>query len=169
MLDTLCYEHETYMKLDIWTDGGFSFNNNVGSWSFLLFNGNKDVRIERYGIVEHTKQTSQVAEMMAILKSLEFVADTLCGGCAIKAKEVELDITTDSQYCTGSINEWMEGWKNAGWPASKKNCDLWRIIYALKQKFKRVTVHWVKGHSGVELNERVDHLNQLALIEKGLR
>lgn len=157
------------MKLNVWTDGGFSFNNNVGSWSFLMFNDDKDNRIERYGIVEHTKQTSQVAEIMAILKALEFVADTLCGGCSIKAKEVEIDVTTDSQYCTGSINDWMHNWQKAGWPAAKANSDLWKIIYALKQKFKRVTVHWVKGHAGIELNERVDYLNQQALIEKGLR
>jgi ribonuclease HI len=63
----------------------------------------------------------------------------------------------------------MHNWQAAGWKVSKQNLDLWRIIYALKQKFKRVTVHWVKGHSGIELNERVDQLNQQALIEKGLR
>lgn len=157
------------MKFDIWTDGGFSFTNKVGSWSFLLFNGDKDVRVERYGIVEHAKQTSQVAEIVAIRKALEFVNDTLCGGCAIKAKDVELDITTDSQYCTGTINDWMHNWQKAGWQVQKQNLDLWRVIYVLKHKFKRVTVHWVKGHSGIELNERVDYLNQLALIEKGLR
>lgn len=157
------------MNLQIWTDGGFSFNNAIGSWSFLAFTDNKDVRIERYGIVEHHKQTSQIAEMMAILKALQLAYGELCNGADSVSKELTIDITTDSQYCVNSMNDWMHKWQSQDWQVDKANLDLWERIYDLKMKFKRVTGKWVKGHSGVELNERVDELNQLALIEKGLR
>jgi ribonuclease HI len=157
------------MNFQIWTDGGFSFNNKIGSWSFLLYHDNKDQRIEQYGLVEHHKQTSQIAEMMAIVKALQFVSDVLCEDDLVKAKAVDITITTDSMYCVNSMNDWMHKWQRAGWPADKQNLDLWMQVYALKLRFKTVNAVWVKGHSGVELNERVDYLNQQALIEKGLR
>lgn len=157
------------MNIQIWTDGGFSYNNKVGSWSFLLFTNDENVRIERYGIVEHHKQTSQVAEMMAIIQSLEFVMNTLCAGNLAKSKTLDVEVTTDSQYCVNSINDWMHKWYKAGWPDSKENQDLWQRIHTLYHSFKSVKAKWVKGHAGIFLNERVDQLNQQALIEKGLR
>ena len=68
---------------------------------------------------------------------------------------------TDSQYLTTCITTWMAGWKRRGWKKADGqpvlNQDLWQELDALYSRHD-VTFHWVKGHVGVELNERCDRL-----------
>jgi len=69
---------------------------------------------------------------------------------------------TDSQYMkNGFTKHWLDGWKKKGWITSKGtpvlNKELWM---ALDEVFRARSVefHWVKGHVGVEANERCDWL-----------
>ena len=75
-----------------------------------------------------------------------------------------VDLHIDSTYVmSGFTKGWIAGWRrravDGAWmTAAKKpvlNQDLWE---ALAEAVDRHTVRWhqVKGHSGVELNERVD-------------
>ena len=68
---------------------------------------------------------------------------------------------TDSQYLKNGITKWMAGWKRRGWKKADGqpvlNQDLWQELDALYSRHD-VTFHWVKGHVGVELNERCDRL-----------
>ncbi|EEX69282.1 ribonuclease HI, partial [Mitsuokella multacida] len=68
---------------------------------------------------------------------------------------------TDSQYLKNGITKWMSGWKRRGWKKADGqpvlNQDLWQELDALYSRHD-VTFHWVKGHVGVELNERCDRL-----------
>ena len=68
----------------------------------------------------------------------------------------------DSNYVMQAFtNGWLEGWKRRGWINSKKqpvpNRDLWEQLDAEVRRHC-VTFVKVKGHAGVELNERVDRL-----------
>lgn len=152
------------MNFKVYTDGGFSSKGEKqGSWAFIILNETETLRIERYGLVEHHKQTSQIAEMMSVIKALTFIYSDICNDDPNKLAKVSIDLVTDSQYCKGGTNEWMHNWAAQDWQCDKANLDLWKLIYELKHEFKRLTLHWVKGHSGHPLNERVDRLNQIAL------
>lgn len=153
------------MNFKIYTDGGFSYIESVGSWAFVILDEEMNRGIEMAGVVDHHKQTSQVAEIMAILKAMEFVLERLCKNDISKSEELVLEIFSDSQYCVNTINQWMHGWAKKRWEVDKQNLDLWKRIHNLKSKFKVVAAKWVKGHSGIEYNERVDFLNQQALKE----
>jgi len=75
-------------------------------------------------------------------------------------------IYTDSQYVQKGISEWIKKWKVNSWRTSDKkpvkNQDLWKELDALAGNFS-VTWEWVRGHAGVEFNERCDLLVQKAM------
>lgn len=153
-------------KVTIYTDGGFSVLEQLGSWAFIAFlNNNEDYTIERYALVEHIKQTSQVAEITAVLKSLLFCYIEISNQDITKAQKLDIEIYSDSQYCVNTINTWMEGWAKSDWQVDKQNLDLWKQVYALKYKFKTLKMYWVKGHAGNRLNERVDKLTNIPLAK----
>jgi ribonuclease HI len=56
---------------------------------------------------------------------------------------------------------WIAGWQRNGWRNSAKkpvaNRELWLELIGEKERHQ-VTFTKVKGHSGVDLNERVDRL-----------
>ena len=73
----------------------------------------------------------------------------------------KIDLHTDSEYLRQGITRWIEGWFARGWITksgqSVKNRDLWETLHALTSRAK-ICWHWVKGHDGNPLNERVDLL-----------
>jgi ribonuclease HI len=149
-----------------YTDGGFSSIHSVGSWAYVLYskdNGSK--MIEQCGIVNNEKQTSQVAEITAIFELIKMVNTQLCLNKLVNTKKINLEIYSDSMYCVNTINDWMYRWVDKDWQVDKQNLDLWKQIHNLKSNFNSIKMHWVKGHNGDPLNERVDYLNQVALKE----
>ena len=75
----------------------------------------------------------------------------------------KIEINTDSQYVKNGITGWVAGWKKNGWKTSAKkdvlNKDLWKKLDELNTAVSPVW-KWVKGHAGVEFNERCDQLCQ---------
>lgn len=117
-----------------------------GGWGVvLLFN---ERRLELYGGKKET--TNQEMELMAILKALQ----------ALKSRKYNIVIYSDSQYSINCVSCWHFGWKRNGWQTSDgkpvRNRELIEEIVKLicpKTAFK-----WVKGHNGMEHNERADRL-----------
>ncbi len=76
-------------------------------------------------------------------------------------RPVEVEFHTDSEYLRKGITEYIEGWAENNWKRQDKqpvaNVDLWKKLWPLVQTHK-IDWHWVKGHSGNPLNERVDKL-----------
>jgi ribonuclease HI len=66
------------------------------------------------------------------------------------------------------ITEWIHGWKKKNWIKSDKkpviNTDLWKVLDNLNSQ-KNIQWNWVKGHAGVEGNERADELARQGLEE----
>ncbi len=86
---------------------------------------------------------------------------------ALKGR-TQVTLYTDSKYVMQGLNEWMPNWKRNGWKTAArkpvKNVDLWKILDDEAQRHQ-VDWHWVKGHSGVEGNERADQLANEAIDE----
>ena len=96
--------------------------------------------------------TNNRMEMMAAIKALEAVKPGYRG---------HITLWTDSTYVLKGITEWIHGWKKRGWKKSDKkpvvNKDLWQQLDALNAE-RDVTWKWVKGHAGIDGNERADEL-----------
>jgi ribonuclease HI len=140
-------------RVVIHTDGACSGNPGPGGWGAILEWGER--RREIKGGEAHT--TNNRMELMAAISALE----TLKRPC-------DVDLHTDSEYLRQGIMKWIHGWKRNGWKTGDKkpvkNIDLWQRLDAA---IARHTVHWhwVRGHSGHDLNERADELAREAIAE----
>jgi ribonuclease HI len=128
-------------KVSIYTDGACSGNPGPGGWGAILVYGTTEKEIS--GHAENT--TNNQMELMAPIMALE----------SLKTK-CEVDVYTDSQYVQKGITEWIFGWRKKNWK-DVKNRPLWERLAAAEANHK-VKWHWVKGHNGHEMNERVDKL-----------
>jgi ribonuclease HI len=146
-------------KVIIHTDGGCLGNPGPGGWAAVLESAGR--RKELSGGEPDT--TNNRMELRAAIEAL----NALKKSCAV-------ELHTDSQYVRNGITKWIVGWKRNGWKtASKepvKNEGLWRTLDDATQRHE-ITWRWVKGHNGVDDNERCDQLAGEAMrrIRDGLK
>jgi ribonuclease HI len=128
-------------KVTMYTDGGASGNPGPGGYGTLLMYG------------QHVKEmsegfrltTNNRMELLAVIVGLE----------ALTRDGVEVEVYSDSKYVVDAVmKRWVFNWEKKGFK-DKKNPDLWQRFLRIYRKHK-VTFHWVKGHAGNPLNERVD-------------
>ncbi|MDD3902950.1 MAG: ribonuclease HI [Sphaerochaeta sp.] len=138
-----------YKHIEIYTDGGCSGNPGPGGWAFVL---KADGVFEKESSGGSIDTTNNKMELTAVIQALKT--------CMAYHPE-EIIINTDSQYVRNGITSWITNWKRNGWrTASKdpvKNKEYWIELDALNAKLP-VTYKWVKGHAGIEGNERCDSL-----------
>ena len=138
-------------SIDIYTDGGCHGNPGPGAWAYVVASPPD----EASGAEGQT--TNNRMELTAVIEALRH-ADQYRGSA--------VRIHTDSQYVKNGITTWIKTWIRNGWrTASKKpvkNRDLWEILHWLDQQVEPQW-HWVKGHAGIDLNERCDQLVQQAI------
>jgi ribonuclease HI len=137
--------------VEIYTDGACRGNPGPGGWAaFLSFNGREK---ELSGSEALT--TNNRMELTAVIRALEALT-----------RSVEARVFTDSEYVRRGITEWLPSWKARNWRTADrkpvKNQDLWIELEKLAAAH-RVEWHWVRGHSGVPGNERVDRLANAAI------
>ena len=142
--------------LVIYTDGACSGNPGPGGWGVLMQFGGKEKTL--HGGEPDT--TNNRMELMAAIKALEAVKPGYKGN---------VTLWTDSTYVLKGITEWIHGWKKRGWKKSDKkpvlNADLWQILDDLNAA-RDVNWKWVKGHAGVDGNERADGLARMGIPSK---
>ena len=128
-------------KVTMYTDGGASGNPGPGGYGTLLIYG------------EHVKEmsegfrltTNNRMELLAVIVGLE----------ALTRDGIEVDVYSDSKYVVDAVEKrWVFGWEKKGYK-DKKNPDLWQRFLRVYRRHQ-VRFHWVKGHAGNPLNERVD-------------
>jgi ribonuclease HI len=138
-------------KVIIYTDGACSGNPGPGGWAALLIYGDKEKELSGY----EKETTNNRMELMAAIQGLL----SLKGRC-------QVDVFTDSTYVRSGIMEWIHSWKKRGWKTADKkpvkNVELWQQLEEAASRHD-VTWHWVKGHSGHPLNDRVDALAVAAI------
>jgi len=140
-------------RVRIHTDGACSGNPGPGGWGAIL--AWNDHERELKGGEPHT--TNNRMELTAAIAAL----DALKRPCTV-------DLFTDSQYLRSGITTWITTWKRNGWRTAErkpvKNVDLWQRLDQLLTQHE-VHWHWVKGHSGHDLNERADRLARQGLAD----
>ena len=132
--------------VEIATDGACKGNPGRGGWGVLLRMGATEKELS--GGEPHT--TNNRMELMAAIQGL----NALRKPCRVK-------LSTDSRYVMDGLTKWIKGWQRNGWKTAAKkpveNQDLWQLLLdasaAHDVRFERV-----KGHAGIELNERADML-----------
>ncbi len=136
-------------ELLIYTDGGCKGNPGVGAWAFVMYENNVLITEKSAG---EQFTTNNKMELTAVIEALK---------ASIFFKADKVIINTDSQYVKNGITSWIINWKKNGWrTASKKpvkNKELWIALDSLNASLD-VEYRWVKGHAGIELNERCDEL-----------
>jgi ribonuclease HI len=137
--------------IDIYADGACRGNPGPGGWGALLIMGASEKELNG----AEALTTNNRMELTAVIRALE----------ALK-RPVQARIYTDSEYVRRGITEWVHNWKKRGWRTADKkpvkNQDLWERLDELATGHQ-LEWHWVKGHSGVPGNERVDQLANEAI------
>ncbi len=130
-------------KIRIFTDGACSGNPGPAGIGVFLKYGSHEKEISEYiGIA-----TNNIAELTAIKRGLE----------QVKKKHLPVRVFTDSSYSLGLL---ARNWK------PKKNKELVASIRKLMKGFKDLDFIKVKGHSGLEENEKADRLAVSAITKK---
>jgi len=137
--------------IEIYTDGACRGNPGPGGWGALLSYGEHQKELSGAEVLT----TNNRMELTAVIRALE----------ALK-RPSEVRIFTDSEYVRRGITEWVKSWKARGWKTADrkpvKNQDLWEQLDELASGHK-IEWRWVKGHSGIPGNERVDRLANEAI------
>jgi len=131
----------------IYTDGACEGNPGRGGYGAVMLWGEK--RKELSGGFRNT--TNNRMELLAVIEALAALKQP----CKVK-------VYSDSNYVVKAMNEgWVQNWRRNGWRNSQNkptpNVDLWKRLLSLCDTHE-VEFIWVKGHSGVEENERCDEL-----------
>lgn len=137
--------------IEIWTDGSCNNNKNhpnhgLGGWAFTVIEDGETL-YEDLGYAKDT--TSTRMEMEAVLQGLEYAKNHLKGK--------RISVHSDSAYVVNCFKDkWYIRWIEMEWD-DIKNRDKWEPIIKLTS-FLKVKYVKVKGHIGIEHNERVDFL-----------
>ncbi len=146
--------------VQLYSDGSCYPNPGFGGWACVFKMNGKQKHISGYAKYSiDNRTTNNRMEMLAVIKGLRHLKKP-CFVC----------IYTDSQYLQLGITKWIDNWIANGWKnaegKSVKNRDLWEKLKTEEQRHHDVVWKWVRGHSGVPLNELADRLAKKA-ADKG--
>lgn len=153
--------------LTVYTDGSCIGNPGPGGWAYLIqsnvpgFDQNENLK-ENSGWEALT--TNNRMELMACIKALEKVKALIESVHNLSLHSICL--RTDSRYIVNGLTSWLPNWKRNNWKTATKtpvkNMDLWIRLDALVGSSPiRIGFEWVKAHSGIAGNERVDQLAKI--------
>lgn len=147
--------------IELWVDGGCRGNGkaySVGGYAYIL--SYKDKYKEFSFATQDTTNNQQ--ELLGLIEGLRFIKNT----------KIPVKVYSDSAYTIG-CTDWMKGWKKNGWLTSNKqpvkNKDLLLELDEQLHRFEKIEYVQVKGHSGVELNEKCDKLLNDAMDDLEMR
>lgn len=128
----------------VFTDGACSGNPGPAGAGFVVV---APGGVIREGFQYLGTATNNVAELTAILRGVEAIADA----------SAPARVHTDSSYSIGVL---QKGWK------AKANQELIAEIRAVLSERPHVRLVYVPGHAGVPLNERADELAREAVTSR---
>ena len=136
----------------LFSDGASSGNPGPGGWGVAMVTA--EGRVREIGGGEPATTNNRM-ELTATLRGLQLIAD----------KPGSVELYTDSTYVIRGITQWIHSWRRNDWASAKArniaNLDLWGALWdevARRGKSNPVAWRYVRGHSGVPGNERVDEI-----------
>lgn len=140
------------MKVMIYSDGGADPNPGIGGWAAILRYGDTEKVLT--GSAANT--TNNRMELQAAIAAL-----------GVLKRPCQIEFYTDSEYLRKGITQWLGKWVANQWRhkggRAVSNADLWQQLQPLTEQHT-INWHWVKGHAGNPLNERVDSLARQARL-----
>lgn len=124
----------------VWTDGACEGNPGPAGLGVVIIDGAEQRELSEY----LGQGTNNIAELTAILRGLESIAD----------RRRPVVVYSDSQYSIGLLTQ---NWK------AKANTELVAKLRGLTREFTDLRFVKVAAHSGIPLNERVDELARVAI------
>ena len=140
----------------IYTDGAAEPNPGPGGWGVVLMSGAHRKEISG----GFRKTTNNRMELRAVIEGLKALKSL----CRVK-------LHCDSKYVVEAMQQgWAKAWREKEFLKKGRlmtNADLWKELLELCE-LHQVEFVWVKGHAGIEENERCDTLSMAALAEEDL-
>jgi ribonuclease HI len=125
--------------IHVWTDGSASPNPGPGGFAVI------DEETGEPLILGRSDDTTNI----------RMEGEALC--VAIEAYP-EVEIHTDSEFWINVLTKWAPAWKKNNWTKKSgeiKNLELVKRLFELYEN-GNVSLVWVRGHVGTELNEKAD-------------
>jgi ribonuclease HI len=138
----------------VYTDGASKGNPGPGGWGAII--ATPEGQVTELGAA-HKEVTNNQMEMKGVIEALVY----------LRRHEGQVAILTDSTYLIQGITQWIWGWMRNGWQTAAGseviNKAYWQRLHQLVQGRKEKNLgelswHYVRGHSGIEGNERVDQI-----------
>lgn len=127
----------------LWTDGSASPNPGPGGFAVLEKQGDE---IKPVALGKEAKSTNIRMEGLAMIAAIKAAGDE------------PLEIHSDSEFWINVLTKWAPGWQARGWTKSKgeiQNLEIVKELYELYTTHD-VSLIWVRGHAGTEMNELAD-------------
>ena len=138
----------------VFADGASSGNPGPGGWASLIVNHRGQV-VELGG--REVPTTNNRMELKAVIQGLDWILKH----SDVHSQNQPVSVYTDSTYVIRGITQWIWGWRKRNWTTAEGqtvlNKDLWQSLSELSSQFE-VEWHYVRGHSGIPGNERVDQI-----------
>jgi ribonuclease HI len=144
--------------IEIYTDGSCWPNPSAdASWAFVAYQNGREIYSTSGRADDHT--TGNRMELTAVLRALMWLGDR------------PGRVFSDSTYVVDGVNLWCRAWERRQWQRRDKatgtlqpvkHADLWQVL--MIAKMPQHSVSWVKGHAGIEGNERADALAEAARV-----
>lgn len=139
------------MSTIIFTDGSSRGNPGPGGWGAIVaYEEEREDKVRELG-GSNKNTTNNRMELTAFIESLQFALS--------KGITSNIVLYTDSEYVKKGATEWRFGWEKNNWQTSTKspvlNKDLWQKVTDILREVK-VNIIVVKGHAGIDGNERCD-------------
>ncbi len=133
----------------VFTDGAAKRNPGPGGWGVVIVTPAGHVTELGGGAALTTNNKMELTGAIQALTRL-------------RATPGRLAIHTDSTYVIQGIEQWVHNWKRRGWKTATGgevlNRELWEELSGLTaaRPPRSIAWHYVRGHSGIPGNERVD-------------
>lgn len=130
------------MKI-LWTDGSAEPNPGPGGFAVVEVIGGEAKPVV---LGKEEESTNIRMEGKALIEAMKYAGEQGC------------EIHTDSEFWINVLKKWAPTWESSGWKKKSgpiKNLEIVKELWRLYHEYP-VSLHWVKGHVGIEFNELAD-------------